>query len=477
MRPAADGGQPGIARPTRPARLLALLPLLFAGCAYFNGIYNAREEEDRADHLMRRGDEAAARGAYLIAAAKAETVLVRYRKSRWRPAALLLAGRGAALGGDCGNGLRRLDEFLALPGRDARDLALAQVAYGVCEVQLGRLAEGRSRLDALANHEDREVARAAALWAARAAIRLGDPDAALASLGRVDAAAAQWEFAVASLDAGAWVRAESLLALRAVRGDFRDEVIRGIEQLWAAGETEAVERLVRQYDRGGSVNARVRLHLHAGELALGSGRDSLAQRHLAAARRLAVDPTLRGESAARLMVARMADADSLGDIERVFRESRTTAGATVLYRRFEDNLLLVHMLRLRNDVTGAGRFLAAEVVRDSLRAPRAAHRMFMEFATDSALGNAMVAPTALLAAAALRPDSAAAYHARIRERHPNTPAALTLAGQDPAASPQWRVLDEQFRSTWTLVLRQHRDSLAKLRPAAGATDARVGQLP
>ena len=464
-------------RTRRARRALALMPALFAGCAYFNGIYNAREFEDKADRLIRQGDEASARGAYLTAAAKAETVLVRYRKSRWRPAALYLAGRGAALGGDCPNGMRRLEEYFALPVRDAREQALAQVAYGVCEVQLGRLTDGRARLDALAKHHEREVARAAALWAARAAIRLGDPDAALASLGRVDAAAAQWELAMASLETGAWVRAESLLALRAIRGDFRDEVIRGIEQLWAAGETDAVERLVAQYDRGGSINARVRLHLHAGELALGSGRDSLAQRHLATARRLAVDPTFRGESAVRLMLARMAEADSLAAVERIYAEARAAAGTTPIYRRFGDNLLLMQLLLGWRDDNGVGQFLAAEVVRDSLRATRVAHRMLKAIADDTTRQASPVVPMALLAAAAIRPESAETYHARIRARHPGTPAALQLDGGDPAQSAHWRLLDQQFRTAWTQVTRQYRDTLVKVRRAGEPGEGATGPLP
>jgi hypothetical protein len=124
----------------RRAPLLLLLPWL-AACAYLNGIYNARETERRADALSRAGQDSEAAALYAIVAQKAETVLTRYPKNRWRTDALYLASRGAALSGDCAGALRRLadlDSGRALtPGRRDR-LVLGS---GACLARAGRSSE------------------------------------------------------------------------------------------------------------------------------------------------------------------------------------------------------------------------------------------------------------------------------------------------------------------------------------------------
>ena len=71
----------------KPVAALALGALL-GGCAYFNGVYNAREAERAANRLLRAGREGEASGSFATAAAKAETVLARHPKSRWRDDAL-----------------------------------------------------------------------------------------------------------------------------------------------------------------------------------------------------------------------------------------------------------------------------------------------------------------------------------------------------------------------------------------------------
>lgn len=468
--------RPSIGRRLRVA--VALLPLMAGGCAYFNGIYNAREAEQSADRLMKRGNEEAARGAYLTSAAKAETVLVRHRKTRWRPTALYLAGRGGALGGDCAHAIPRLQEYLALAGEPVERRDRAEIALASCEMRAGRLREARARLGPLAESRQREIARDAALWAARTEIQLGDLDAALRHLQRVDAAAAQWELAGASIEVGEWTRAESLLVIRAGRGDYRETALDAISALWAAGRADEAEAIVRRYDRAGAAAApRVRLHLRVADLAMASGRDSLAQQHLLSAMELSRDASVDHESAARLMLVRIAQSDSLEQIRRWVEGARREAEGTAMYRRVADNLLLVDMLR-SNSVLGTGTFLAAEVVRDSLRAPKVAHALFLKVGAEESGGRKLpVAATALLAAADLMPDSAAIYKARVKRDYGGTPAALILDGEDPSTLPMWRVMDDQFRAVWTRVTRLQKDSLTRLRPGGVDPGARAGQNP
>ena len=125
----------------RPSSVLALLFAL-TGCAYYNGLYNAKAETRAGDRLSRQGREAEATSRYATAAATAETVLVRYPKSRWRPQALALAGRTLALAGDCALARPRLREALALPVLDAEvreHLLVAQLRTADADASTGAL--------------------------------------------------------------------------------------------------------------------------------------------------------------------------------------------------------------------------------------------------------------------------------------------------------------------------------------------------
>jgi predicted negative regulator of RcsB-dependent stress response len=479
-------GQPATVRPLALSRLgrtvAALLLLGTASCAYFNGIYNARDEEKKADRLARRGEEAAAQSAYLASAQKAETVLARHGKSRWRPSALYLAGRGAALGGDCPKGEARLREYLSTNAAAGRERDLASIALGACELGAGRLRDARERLMPLVSAKDKGVRSLASLWAARVAIRLGDTDGAARLLQSVNPGLAQWELASASLEAGNYARAESLLAQRAVRGDWREGALQILDQLWAAGQDSAALRLAKSWARAGTpVAAKVRMHLRIGDLAMGSGRDSLAGEHIREAQRLSTDAAIDRESAARLLIVRVAEADSLSQIDELLRQAQRLSGDSPVFVRLSANLLLVHMLsEYRRDSWGAGWFLAGEVVRDSLRNHRVAHRFF-RLVADSAPDP--LAPTALLAAALLSPDSADRYRERVRRDHADSPAAYLLAGRDAAELPAWRFIDEQLRSRWNFVGKLHRDSVARLQPTVPGTpppsqaESRSGQFP
>lgn len=460
----------------------ALLLVAVSGCAYFNGIYNAREQEKKADRLARRGEEGAARSAYLESAQKAETVLTRHGKSRWRADALYLAGRGAALGGACEQGVERLRQYLAVRSGDARRRERAELALGVCAFEGGRLREARERLAPLRASRDRDIARTSALWDARVSMRLGDTDEAARLLATVESGVAQWELAGAAVEAGQWVRAESLLTQRAIRGDWREGAVRALDEMWAAGQDSAVLRLARHWSRASTpVGSKVRLHLHMGDLALAAGRDSLAGEHLREAQRLSTDANVDRESASRLLVVRVAEADSIRRIDEVLRDAQRVSGDTPFYQRLASNALLLHLLidRAGRDAFGTGYYLAAEVARDSLRNPRVAHRLFRVVA-DSVPSSPM-APSALLAAALLLPDSAERYRDRVRAQYADTPAGYMLAGRDPAELPAWRFMDEQFRARWSFVTRLHRDSVSRLRPGtaqqAPPPGSTLGQNP
>ncbi len=144
--------------------LLVVIALGSSGCAYYNGIYNAKEAAHRAEIALRQGQEGQSHAKFQESAEAAETVLVRFPKSRWRTRALYLAGRGEALGSDCEMGVTRLRQYLAIPGESTGDRDRARLALSICDVVHRRLPVARARLDSLVNVKDAETARQARLW-------------------------------------------------------------------------------------------------------------------------------------------------------------------------------------------------------------------------------------------------------------------------------------------------------------------------
>jgi thioredoxin-like negative regulator of GroEL len=440
-------------------RLLALLALL-PGCVYLNGIYNARQADEGADRMRRRGRDAQAAELYARAATKAESVLARHPTSDWRPEALYLAGRGWALSGDCARALPRLDEFLARPAGGARRATRARLARGMCLVRTGRSAAARPLLDSLRAAPDAEIIAESAVWAARAAFALGDSAGAREALRAAPLDDAQWELARVALAGGRLAAAESLLALRASRGDYRPEALDAIERLWRAGRGDGARRLVMRYDRAAiPPDARARLHLTMAELMLAAGVTDDARVHLEQARRAARDSSAVGLATARLTELAIRALPSIVDVEGTIARAADAAVGGAPMRRLRDNVLLVRMLSTRPDTTGASLFLAAEVARDSLGARALAHALFRGVVARHA--DSPVAPKALVAAAAVAPDSASAYFARVRALYPASHHAHAGNGGSRRVDPA----DALLRSAWEAGTASFADSVAVLRGA------------
>jgi hypothetical protein len=174
---------------------------------------------------------------------------------------------------------------------------------------------------------------------------------------------------------------------------------------------------------------------------------------------------------ARLTLLSLAPLSHLDDVAAAVRRGAAAGRASSVQRRLDDNLLLLELLAGRKDASGASLYLAAEIARDSLRAPRLAYQLFRRI--DQQLQGALMAPRGLYSAAILAPDSAAALHARLRERYPRSPWAVALDGGSPGELPAWEVSEETLRVAWKEVALQFADSLAQRRaPRAPAATKR-----
>ena len=317
----------------RRARLVAVVaPLALGACAYFNGVYNAKASARAGDKLARRGHGDQAEGSYALAAEKAETVLARYPKSRWRADALYIAGRSQAMIGRCAPAEKRLAEFLALPRQPGKLRDRATLALGSCYVRTDRTGDGSRLIAPLLRARDREVAGQAALWMARAAIATGETDAAVRYLSGLPAGAAQWELALASLERQQYTRAESLLVIRARQGDYRDEVAGALRTLWAAQQYDGVERVISAYAGARTPTAaKISLHLLAADLLETQRRDSAALIHLRRAQGLAVDTLSTREVAARLCRVQLAAAATVADAAAAINRFASRANGSRLF--------------------------------------------------------------------------------------------------------------------------------------------------
>lgn len=456
-----------------------------SGCAYYNGIYNARHAARRGDALMHAGRRVEADSLHLLAAAKAESVLAHHSRSRWTHEALLIAGWSWAMAARCDRAEPRL---AALLGGEAREEPGAQVerarlALGICRVRQGRGAEGLALLAPLAELPDRELARDAALWAALASIDLGERDSANEYLRDADEPRAEWEVARALLARREFAAAESLLERRASQRDFHPDVLAALRTLWGAGRTYGVYRVVWRYDVARApARGRARLHLLVGELALGSRQDSVARVHLATAHRLSRDTLVTREAGALLTLAELAPLASLIDVSNVIARGRERAAGGALQRRLEDNLLLLTMLHDSPEQSGAALFLAAEVARDSLRAPALAHAFFDRVAS---IPRSPLTAKALAAAAQLPAEFPGGHHAHVGEEALIAGAAfgdIGPAGATDRASAGLEPAERLLHDTWLAVVALHADSIRRLRPAASAPStgdhlpARAGEL-
>jgi hypothetical protein len=457
---------------------MVVAPVALSGCVYFNGIYNAKEAASRGDARLRRGDEAGAATFFATSVASAESVLVRHPRSKYRPRALYLAGRGAALAGFCDAGIKHIEEFLTLPvtDRDSAEFHRARLARGVCHLRLGKLDIARVYLDSLVDVRDRETSQQARLWATRAALAARDGAAAERYLAGMNIGTMAWELLNASVAARDFVRVESLLVQRAAQADYRDDVIGAIRELLHAGQYQTVENVINRFDAARvRNNGRAAMHYLVGDYFLREGIDTLAQqRHLSAAQQLAGrDTATLREAAARLSLLRLRRYESMRELDSVFASQDSATSQAAYSRRVREQALFIRILSMKPDTSGAALFIAAEAARDSLRANAIARELFLRIPRD--YPQSSLAANAWYAAASLLPDSAQSWKQRIALDHPTSHVAAWIRGEDPGALPDFEANQKLLRTAWIDAARAWADTLRKLRAAAGP--ARSGQLP
>ncbi len=444
------------------------------GCAYYNGVYNARQAMRRGDALRVVGRDDSAGVLYARAAEAAESVLRKRNADAWRAEALLLAGRGHALSGDCTAGRARLDEYLRASGAPI-DRARAQFALALCESTLQQFVPAEKRLASLdtsgAVSRDTELQRDVRRLRVRVALSAGDVALAerlLASLGRADA---PWERIWAAVASSDWARAESLLLSRAEQGDVRIALDNALEAAGRAGEAAMVDRVVRAYDVSSAPRSeRARLALFAGDAYLQRG-DSVTARAMYSrlVERLSSDTVYVRDAQARIAKLDFAVIDSSAQIRALLTTSRPVARGNPEFDRLESSAALYLLLLETNDPSGASMYLAGEVARDSLRRDVLAYDAWRTLSRR--WPDAPLAARALYAASVIAPDSAPSLQAELLARYGTSSMATLVRGQGADDAADLRAADALLEGRWVIATRALVDTLRVWRAAwpLGAT--------
>jgi len=443
------------ARASAAARRATVLALLtFVGACTYNGVWNARHADREGNRALIDGDDSAAIRSFALAAAAAETVLARNPASRWTPEALTLAGRALAFSGDCGHAMSRLDAARAKL-RDAGARDRAALAAGWCLLRSARYSESLAQLEPLQRSRDHDVATLATRWTARAMLAQGNAMGAARVLAQTDPGAAEWTLARDAADRGEIARAESLLVLRIADRDLRPPLIPLLSDLWLRGDTATAYRVATLAAHShGQAELRAAAAVTIAERLIDAGRGIDARLLLTPVPKLSSDTALVGRARDAMLGIALRDLPTLDEIERVARRETPGNG------RKSDAVLLARVLAVEDSASGAGRFLAAEVLRDSLAARRAARVLFTSLPPGSPL-----AAKGWLAAAAITPDSSPAFVATARARWPDSPYIAALDGK---ASPDTLAVaaDSLLRRAWDRAIVVYTDSaVARHAPA------------
>ena len=189
--------------------LAALLTLLAGGCAYYNGMYNAKRLAGQAQKAERQGRNFEASNLWGQVSVKAETLLVRHPHSRWAEEARLLQGTAYAKLRDCERALPRL-ETVMVAGRNPEFVERAALLVGTCRLRIGDPLGASSAYARLLNSHDAER-RSVALWAHGRSLRLaGEYEAAATELAASRDPRAPGELAAALAFTSRWPEAIGL---------------------------------------------------------------------------------------------------------------------------------------------------------------------------------------------------------------------------------------------------------------------------
>lgn len=423
-----------------------------AACTYYNALYNAEHLFEDAERHRREGRDSLAAPLYQDVVRKAANGFRGDPTGGWAYDAAFLLGRAHLRSGDYGAARAAFRHSSRLA--ETADERLAAMVYtGILEAASGDRAAAISLFnEALAGTTVPSVRGEGHMHRGMLLLAAGNPDAGWWDLDRaasqhpplrVEATLARLRWAVELDDRRR--TDESLQRLlsypeAALRADAFLGAVHVAEVRW--GPASAAELLAATDEAAWERDVRDHLALEHARLLRRAGRTAEAER-----RALEVaDGRGRTAAEARLTLAEwsLAQADDVGDayaLRGLLLPSLDDRGVAGLLDAIDD----FETLAFAGVDTPLAWFLAGEVARDRLGAPRVARELFLAYA--NAAPDEPWAPKALLAALQLSEQEPAREGLRVRlERHPRSPYVLAARGR-PAVG--FEALEEELLARLT----------------------------
>jgi hypothetical protein len=424
----------------------AALGVVFVACAYYNGLYNANRLAADAVRAGREGRTGEARSLWAQAAVKAESVATRFPTSGHRDDALLLWGRALAETDNCARAIRPL--VLAVDSSpDPAVETRARLILGGCYVQRRRAVDAIATLTRLVDSPEPEVAMQARLWSGRAELSREEHAAAIEHLRHVPPDSAAFDVSAAMLAVGDIPGAVEALGT-VLDGRYDEAHWRAALDALATHDRAAAGSLASKLVGRGDLTdgQRGRLLLDDGnrwQAVRESDRANARYREAAIA---AADSVEGGVGEVYVATAELRRAPGLAALPEILSrlEAAQRRGGEAAHVAQPVVQWLRHASSVREDSAAKAAdvkmFIVAEELRDSLGAVGPALEMFLEL--ERLHPGSVLAPKALLAAAALDPSRADSIGRILTSRYGDSPYALALGG---AAAMRFAALEDSLR--------------------------------
>ncbi len=374
---------------TRRAMFLLVASVsVLAACSIHNRMFYLHRYAGEARRLEQEGRRFEANDYWGRASVKAESVLVHRNKGDDAAQAMAIRGEAMAALGQCTDALRVLGDALVIL-TDPREREYAALAQGQCQVQVGAYDLAAASVEPVTRSRDDARRSSARLIAGTAYRKLGQDSLALDMLAGINSREAQLQRAIAEASLGDEARANLLLDSLLARRDSSmpwDSLIDGVGPRNPTQASRVLDRLLQA--NGVIPTERVPELLYADGMRLGAA-DTLLQ-HRRFAQVLEAGPATRygNRIRAELALQHVRAASSAGDLLAPL-DSLNAIGNVAGDEGADSLRQVIQTVVMLADSSGPGvplsdmrLFLAGELARDRLGAPRLADSMFDAIVAD-----------------------------------------------------------------------------------------------
>ena len=445
---------------------------MFAGCVYYNTLYNAQDLYREAENLRLNGQDSALSARYEQVVAKATEGYEADEQGGWADDALLLLAKAQLRLGANAEASRALGRVLEISG-DSDVRAQAVLYRGVIAISEGETARGTALLDSAMVNVDQPIHRAEGhLWQARGFFERGMAAEGWRELDRAANASGAY-FVVANLERIAWgfelpdltrihqgIQALIFTSRAQVHGDSIRSLAKRFSERWGAVSADVL--LANAEDARWSREERDRLLMMRAGFAHEAGDLSQAEQDASLVASGVGDQAAAARvTLAKWRLAEVRQVDQLAQLRSVLLPAVTYEDAQALLNAARRVELLTEYALEGEPVALIG---AAEIARDVLGAGQLSVGLFQAYAAVEPNGPWM--GKALLASRALTTDAVA--RKRLDQRLEALTADLYVRyARMGHGEPELGALESRLQEALDPILLRVDEELAERRQLAG----------